>query len=277
MIKIDTHFHPNFTLFSDKLTEKRAKKIWNEVEKMGLDYLFVTEHAFKQPVRQYFLLKKYRPENIKTILIPWVEALTKEWIDIIVFSKNESIYSYKEIVTPKYFTLNELIDFVNSKPDLYCIVTHPYNTSDTAVIWHYNKDELKEFVKKSWFIEKHNACWYQAQMFFEKVWLDKLLTKLYKRFLYTWNVPENNYFEDTVIMWWSDAHHPEYLWDYLLIKTDNKCFESIIDKKYKREFVFNKNRKNFLIYLLKNAITVSIEWIIKRFGLYKLYRENEKN
>ena len=268
MLKIDTHFHPNFSLFSRRLIRQRAKKIWKKFEEIGLDFVIVTEHAFKSPAKQYHLLKQYRPLWAKTQLIPGIEALTKEWIDMIVFAKTEDIYSYEEIITPKYFTLFELLDFVGKHQWLYTVVTHPFNISDTAITRHYNEAVLKKAIQQCGFVEKYNACWYSFQLFLEKWNMQKYFPKIYQKMLFTGNVPVKYYDENVCVLWWSDAHHPEYLWDYLILETENKIFESIVDSKIKRSMFFKERRWYLLRYLLVNWVTVSIEWLMKRFWLY---------
>ncbi len=119
---------------------------------------------------------------------------------MIVFSESEDIFQIQEVMSPKFFTFFELVDFVSKRDDLYCIITHPFNTSDTAIIWHYDEKKLKEAVKASGFIEKHNACWYSIQCIFKKLKLNFVVKSLYKRMEYTSTVPEKYYFKDTIIM-----------------------------------------------------------------------------
>ncbi|MBI96784.1 hypothetical protein CL656_06535, partial [bacterium] len=92
MFRIDCHFHPNFSFLSKYKIKKKAKKIWSKFKDCKLDIVICSEHNFKKPKEAYFELMKYKPKDHNTLLLPGVEATTKEGIDIILFSDSPSFY-----------------------------------------------------------------------------------------------------------------------------------------------------------------------------------------
>ena len=135
-IRIDYHFHPNLS-GNDKRAKKKCLALWQRFQKKGINAVITTEHIYKNPRRAYELMKKYKPEEL--FCFPGMEYVTKEGIDIVIFSDSENIYNYTELKTFKlpYF---DLIKFVNSKDNLYAYVTHPYTLGLTSVVNKLGKE-----------------------------------------------------------------------------------------------------------------------------------------
>jgi len=104
-----------------------------------------TEHVYKNPKRAFEFMKKFQPEGV--LVVPGMEYVTKEGVDIIVFSKSESIYSYKELF-PLEMTLNEFLDFVDNHNDLYTFLTHPYLKSKTGIVHNLGYKKFQDFLKR---------------------------------------------------------------------------------------------------------------------------------
>jgi len=272
MIRIDTHFHPNFlrSLPNKIGRERQAKKIWKSIQKHKLDALIVTEHVFKYPALSYKTLLEHTPKGAKTYLIPWVEALTKEWIDVLVFCKDTYIYTCEEIMTAEKLTFDEMIEYINNDERLYWVVTHPFILSTTWLIHHFPEEKILEASKKLGIIEKHNPAFVTMKQVLQKSIFKnfKIIKHLIQKFEKVENVPEKHYTKETIIFWWSDAHNPNDLWDYTILKSKSDDIrESILDSSLEREYIIDKERSNVRWYMLRNGCIILWERIIKSFKL----------
>jgi len=110
-LKVDYHFHPNLPSSSQRRQRRKARKIWQAFENENIDAAISTEHAYKEPEQSYHVMKQYKQGE--TTLFPGVECLTTEGLEIIVFSRDESVYDYDDITEPYCTSLDRLIDLVN--------------------------------------------------------------------------------------------------------------------------------------------------------------------
>ena len=143
-IRVDYHFHANLPK-NDSKAEKHIKKYWKKIIENNINVVLSTEHVYKNPKRAFEFMKKFQPEGV--LVVPGMEYVTKEGVDIIVFSKSESIYSYKELF-PLEMTLNEFLDFVDNHNDLYTFLTHPYLKSKTGIVHNLGYKKFQDFLKR---------------------------------------------------------------------------------------------------------------------------------
>jgi len=146
-MRIDCHFHPNFSFFSKFLIKSKAKKIFKQFTKHKLDAVIVTEHVFKKPYQSFKRLKQLQPKDSKTMLIPGVEAVTKEGIDVIVFSATEYIYEKKEIMTTWCLSIKDLLKQVSQDKNLHAIIPHPFLPNQQGLFKAIGYKEAKKFLK----------------------------------------------------------------------------------------------------------------------------------
>lgn len=274
MLRIDTHVHPNLKLFSRYLTRRKARKMWQAFTNHHLDAVIVAEHAFKQPVQAFRAMKRYRPKSARTHLIPGVEALTKEGIDVIVFSRDEYIFQQKDILTPYKLSFEELVSRIEQDDRLYGVVTHPFILSETGIIAHYGVDRIREAITRLKFIEAHNMCVWYLRVAFEQLGLSTRLVNLYRSFCVTEDVPRD-IVGSGIVFGGSDAHHP---WDngsHLQVHTQhtglyNAVFDALITSTHRRSFVVHKPDSVLLLSLVTSFITAPLEIMKKQWHLYTL-------
>jgi hypothetical protein len=274
MLRADTHFHTNFAFISKRLIERRAKKFWEQFKKYDLDVVVLTEHAFKSPASSYKYLMKHRPDNATTHVVPGVEAVTKEGIDVIVFSKDEHIYEQKDVLTPYGLTVRELADRVKEDDRLHAVVTHPFMMSDTAITLHYKEDYIKDLAKELGILEKHNAALVPLRSFLSKIKANKLLGPVYKRMERIEDAPNEFVEGDVCIFGGSDAHYPRDIGPHVKIhaegNTFDEIFERLVDPSHKREFDSESDHLSLVPYVILNGLTTLFETIKKRTRLFYL-------
>jgi hypothetical protein len=271
-IKADYHFHPNLPSYvpvlKKILSSTKLKKIWKAFEKHDLDVVFVTEHSYKHPKRSFEILEKTRPAGAKTILIPGIEVLTKEGTDMIVFSKDKKdIYSHQELLTPKKFTVEDLVKFIKKHPELHGIVTHPYVPGKTGIVQNNGIEIAKWAVKELGMVEAYNCSFTALIPIVNFLKLNKILKKKYAQMLETAEAPSEILDEKTILTGGSDAHRPWQVGDYmeLEIEENDDIFQALLTKSGK---INRKNKK--IIPLFLDIFTVTREVIMKKAHLYSI-------
>jgi hypothetical protein len=271
-IKVDYHFHPNFPLFipffGEYLANKKAKAIWKAFTEKSLDAVLITEHAYKNPKTSFEILEKNKPKNAKTLIIPGVEALTKEGTDIIVFAKNKKeIYCHKSLMTPWKLKTLELVKLVKKHPSLYGIVVHPYTPGTTGIVHNNGIEVTRKAIKELGFVELYNCSFTALIRLFNILGLNKILKKKHSQMINTANAPEALRNKNTIITGGSDAHHVKEIGDYIGIDANNK--KNIFDIITERSGKITRMEKS-ISALISNAFTVSREWLMKNLHLYTI-------
>lgn len=266
MIKIDYHFHPNFSFYLPFFNAARARKYWKKFEEHGISLVFCSEHAYKRPEQSFHLLNKYRPKNSKTYLVPAVEALTKEGVDIVVFARYpQDLYSKKTLIKPFGMGTKKLIDLIQKNSSLFAIVVHPFTPGTTSIYRTVGKKITERAISVCGFVEKNNGSMGVLKRLFLLFGLSKLLRKKYQQIAQTDSLPEGFFSSKALCTVGSDAHHPFEVGD-----------ASVFDAQYKNDYdylfkvAFKDGGKTFqrkdkpIFGLFVNMFTVFKEWFIKK-------------
>lgn len=269
-LNIDYHFHPNLSI-NNLLAQKKVKKIRKKFTEKNINCILSTEHSYKNPQRAYQIMNKYKPSWY--FCFPWMECITKDWIDIIVFSYDKKIFKYEEL-KPFRLTYFELIDFIKSKNDLYSFVTHPYSLNLSWVVSKLWQSQYKTSLQLLKAVEISNWAFDNFYLFLKKTPLNKIFHKKIDKILKTKTIPVNDYSWDLdFIAVWSDAHHINEIgnccsiyfdWEY----TDCSVFEAITTRH--KHFQINFNQLNNIDWnmLLRSGLTSFQEFLLKKYYKY---------
>ena len=267
-MRIDCHFHPNFNFFSKFLVKSKAKKIFKQFTKHKIDAVIVTEHVFKRPYQSFLKLKQNQPRDSKTMLIPGVEAVTKEGIDVIVFSATEYIYEKKEIMTTWCLSLKDLLRQVAKDKNLHAIIPHPFLPNQQGLFKTIGYKEARKILKEIKLFEKHNDCFTSLIDFLHSTKLEKLLPNFQKHLKKVSNAPEiegSNY----LITGGSDAHHAWAIGSHLKInckkpESISQAIEKLTTIK-DRQMKFVKTQMPIVLDLIINGATALSEICLQKF------------
>jgi len=261
-MRIDCHFHPNLRLSSAKAVKTKALKIFEKFSEHKIDAVIVTEHVFKKPYQAFQKLKKHQPSSSKTLLIPGVEAVSKEGIDVIIFSACEYIYTQKDLMKTWGLPIKDMIKKVATDPNLNMIIPHPFLKSQQGIVKNLGLAELKKLVSDIDLIEKHNACFNSLIKFIEQHPLKKIFKNQLDSLKQVQNADLRN-LKSVVFSGGSDAHHPWNIGSHLKLFTKTaKSNQEAINKlksNIEREMVYIKSQMPVIPDLIANGVTALSE------------------
>lgn len=210
----DYHFHPNFHFSSERRVTKRANKIWDAFSAHRLDVVVVSEHSWKRPVESYEVLQLHRPPGVKMVLLPGVEALTREGLDVVVFGRCRTWYEdplLRPLLRPYALRLDEVVEIVSSeRTRLAGFLPHPYTRGTTGSVEFFGREAAMELAERLGGVEASNNCYGNALSLTRRVGA-KILPLTFERMHLTARLDEE--FLDSAagafFAHGSDAHFPE--------------------------------------------------------------------
>jgi hypothetical protein len=262
-IKVDYHFHPNLPK-SDIKAKNKSLEWWKVFKNHNITSVLVTEHVYKNAQRAYHFMSETCPNNF--FCFPGIEYVTKEGIDIIVFSHSDLIYKIKELNTPFFFSYKELIDFVFQNEKLHAFITHPFTLGHTSVVKKLGLNMYFEYLYKLKSVEVSNGSFVNLLKLMSVFPFNLFLQKKIKWAKNNFNLP-NKYrpFVPKFLAVGSDAHIFEDVNLSVNIEVDminkERIFESIISNK-NDSVSYVENRLNILS-IIKNLAIVLNEFFIK--------------
>ncbi len=267
-LRVDYHFHP-YLPKNQQRALKKCLKWWKYIRKNNLNCVIITEHVFKEAQRTYQLMKQTQPQHI--FCFPGMEHISKEGIDTVVFSKDESIYNYKELRAFK-LSYYELIDFVLTHPGLYAFVTHPYFIGYSSVAKNMGQGAYEHALKRLQAIELTLGALDNVYLFLDKFpFYKNVFKKTAKMINRSRNLSKNNYQQIKFFAAGSDAHHFHNLGTHLKInsnqeiKTEIQAFNLLVNNHGK---VFRSRTRIHFKSLVYDFFIIIFEGFIKRKERY---------
>lgn len=206
---VDFHVHPNLPSAN---ADSWLNKWWANIARVKLNALVITEHAYKNPERAYTEMIRSQPSGSKVIVLPGVEALTKEGIDVLAFAETDKIYDYNELTTPRALDMDELLDFFAKRKDVMGIIAHPFTPGTTSIITHKGEEYTRNAINKVGAVEVHNGAMLGVMKALEQTGLSVIFPEKYSRAKKTFELPKAFYPKKArLIAAGSDAHHPDGL------------------------------------------------------------------
>lgn len=263
-IKVDYHFHPNLP-HNNKLAEDKCIKWWNKIDQSNIKGILITEHVYKNPKRTYQLMSSSCPYGI--FCFPGIEYITKEGIDMVVFSKSDTLYDIEKLTTPFALSYDELISLVAANDNLFGFITHPFTLGNTSVIKKLGEDSYFKYLNKIGAVEISNGSFINLLKIVNFFLLNLIFKNKVDWANRNFHLPEK-YLPENIkfLAVGSDAHILEDVGCLgVLLEVDvlekGSVFNSIINNK-NRIFYYQENKFNILS-LLKNTIIVFQEFSIK--------------
>lgn len=157
---VDYHFHPNFRF--GRWEAKKAWRIWNAFRRHDLGAVVVSEHNWKRPQESFELLAKHRPSGARTVLLPGVEVLTREGLDIVVFGSDPSWYRDRGasgLLEPYRLSVEQTVDLVSSREGMAAFLPHPFTRGTTGAVDFYGEELAATLAGRIGGVEVSNNCY----------------------------------------------------------------------------------------------------------------------
>jgi hypothetical protein len=272
MIKFDLHYHANIFRLRKNEIEKRIRQHKQSIQKSAVDFIASTEHTYKDPLTAYLYLVDIA-SDLETTIIPGIEALTKEGIDIIfLYQDEESLRLAIKDLSPFGWSIKDAQAIVENTNGLM-IVPHPRTPGHTGAANKLSFEEYQKLLLQADYVEIHNSSSVLLHTLFQKKYLQYIVpTSLQEKVEDTFMLPEK--YRGVNLGWAvsSDAHFPT---DQFYVGSTN---EDINTETYfnflKRRIRFEHHQvntcSNSILPLIKNGQCVFLEALLKKY--YKLFK-----
>jgi hypothetical protein len=210
-IFVDYHFHPNFRFGIREAN--RAKRIWRAFQKHDLGVVVVSEHNWKSPRRSYELLEEHRPAGCRTVLLPGVEVLTREGLDIVVFSHDVAWYgdaALAGLLQPYRLTFDQTAEIVAGESAMAAYLPHPFTRGTTGAVEFYGEELAAAQVRRIGGVEVSNNSYDDCLRIVGRI-CSRVLPETHRRMSLTQDIAEE-FLETTGAAFFahgSDAHFPD--------------------------------------------------------------------
>lgn len=156
MLLCDLHFHANVPLTYNGRHRRRIVRAAQGFKAHGLDYVASTEHAYKNPLNAYLRLTD-AAQGIDTEILPGVEEVTSEGIDIIFLFRNESDLrrGLKRVRT--FFWSVRDVAVVARDIGAISIIPHPFHIGRTGAGQVLSRRGYMNLVHDVDYVEVHNG------------------------------------------------------------------------------------------------------------------------
>jgi hypothetical protein len=273
MIKFDLHYHANIFRLRKNEIQKRIKQHKQSIQSSAVDFIASTEHAYKDPLTAYHYLVDVVSE-LETTVIPGIEALSKEGIDIIfLYADEESLRIAIKDLPPFGWSIKDAQALVRDTNALM-IVPHPRTPGRTGAANKLPFQEYQTLLLQADYVEIHNSSSVLLRQLFQMKYLQYIVpTSLREKVEDTFMLPEK--YRGVSLGWAvsSDAHFPT---DQVYVggtdenmKTTETYFNFL-----KRRIRFDPHQvntySNKILPLIKNGQCVFLEALLKKY--YKLFK-----
>jgi len=263
--RIDYHFHPNLPSNEEKAKEQ-CSEFWKKFKEKKIGCVIVTEHAYKNPERAYKLMKETKPEEI--YLFPGIECITRDGVDLIVFSKEESIYKYRELTS---FSLSyiDLVHFLHNHSELHGFVTHPYTLGQTSVVKKLGESAYLHSLNKLGAVEISNSSFNNVKPLLQKRGIRSFAHKKVNQINKVENLKHSLPPKDIKFLAaGSDAHHVEEVGNCYEVddtaSTIDEAFKLVSYNRGRGRVIFENRERTSFSLLYKTGVTTFGEFLIKQ-------------
>lgn len=217
MTTFDLHFHANIHGLKRSSKARRMLRHVEFLKSHPLDYLASTEHSYKNPLEAYRRLAD-STASISTTVIPGVESVSSEGVDIIFLYRTEGdLISALRDVKSFAWSVRD-VKAIRRDTGALAIVPHPFHISNTAAGNNLSKRAYRLLLNNVDYIEVHNGSAVQLEKRIQRSCTKPLFPKTLQRMEWTLDLPMEQRGKGLGWSVGSDAHFPGE--QYVVGKTD---------------------------------------------------------
>lgn len=281
-VSFDLHYHTNIYRLSKKQRDLRLSQHRQCLSETNVDYVASTEHGYKSPLDAYLYLRD-ATEGIHTTILPAVEAISKEGVDIIFIFQNESDLRRGLRDLPAFNWSVDDMRHLRDATGSISIIPHPFTPGKTGLANAVGAQRFMNLQEDVDYVEIHNGL---SLHFLENGLKDGKLTAplpLQKKVNHTYRLP--NEFRLDHVGWAvsSDAHFPQHQSIVGSVKYDAKDsaipndWFSYLKKRHKfqKKEVREQNKRQWMNvwHMLQSGYCTMEEAIEKRAQKSGILRE----
>ena len=205
----DLHYHTNVFRLPRAQREHKLGQHTRCLEQTGVNYVASTEHAYKQPFDAYLYLCE-ATKDLKTHIIPAVEAISSEGVDIIYLYRSEGdLKNALKTIQPFAWNVADM-NKLRDDTGAISIIPHPFTPGRTGLANVMGPECFMDLQKEADYVEIHNGL---SLHFLENGFKRSKIfnsRKLENSIRYTFRLPKEFRLDDTGWAVSSDAHYPAH-------------------------------------------------------------------
>ncbi len=156
MLTFDLHFHANIHRMPARIKHLRLQKIQWYLKRFELDFLASTEHSYKKPLEAYQRLAEVAAD-LRTEIIPGVESVSSEGIDIIYLFSNEDHLRWALGQFRTFEWSARDVATIAADTGALTVVPHPFHLGRTSAGNVLSRSGYDDLLSMSDYVEIHNG------------------------------------------------------------------------------------------------------------------------
>jgi len=212
MITFDLHYHANVYRSTAPGRRRRLAQHRETIKINGVDFLASTEHGYKRPLDAYLHLRDAL-DDLPTQVLPGVEAVSEEGVDIIfLFRDEDDLRRGLKSLTPFEWSV---WDSAALGTDLgaITIIPHPFTPGRSGIVTQAGTKGLSTLLKSCDYVEAHNG----SSLLLSKAVASKRRRiqsfikerrEFERKVKYTYDLPKQFRPKGVGVVYSSDAHFP---------------------------------------------------------------------
>ncbi len=285
-VSFDLHYHTNIYRLSKKQRTKRLEQHRQCLKETNVDFVASTEHGYKSPLDAYLFLRD-ATEGLHTQILPAVEAISKEGVDIIfIFEDETALRQGLKSLPPFKWSVHDM-KHIRDATGAISIIAHPFTPGKTGLANAVGDVKFMKLQEEADYVEIHNGL---SLHFLENGIKDGKLTSppsLQRKVNNTYRLP--NEFRLDHVGWAvsSDAHFPQHqsIVGSVDIETSNSNLPNdwftFLQKrhKFKKKEVRQQNKRQWMNvwHMLQSGYCTMEEAIEKRAQKVGIINEAKLN
>ena len=185
----------------------RLQKIRWHMKQSGIDYVASTEHSYKKPLEAYLRLEEMT-RDLKTEIIPGVESVTSEGVDVIFLYRtaDDLRRGLGQLQTFRWSARD--VARISRDTDAITIVPHPFHIGKSSAGNVLSRRAYQQLLKMSDYVEIHNGSALAVEKRLSRSRMKTLFKESHLKLDKTLNLPPEDRGEGLGWAISSDAHYP---------------------------------------------------------------------
>jgi len=156
MLTFDLHYHTNIYMTRQATRKKRLSRHLEIMKLNQLDFVASTEHGYKAPLDAWLFLVDVA-NDLPTHIIPGVEAVSKEGVDIIFLYRNEADFrNGLKSLEPFHWSVWDMKHIADAT-NAISIIAHPFTPGTSGIVTQAGVAGLRRLLPDADYVEAHNG------------------------------------------------------------------------------------------------------------------------